>query len=145
MKKKGFTLLEIVIVVALFAIVSKIVFSSFGALNDRQSLESDMSLIKSSIHQSRLESLNSKTGLAHGVQFSSTSITIVDQGRSTVRIIPFASGVKLATSTFSTSTVIFSKVTGLPSATGTLTYVLMKGGKVIASSSFSINNVGVIQ
>ena len=143
--RHGFTLLEIVIVVAITAIISRIVFASFGAINNRQMLDSDVALIKSTIQKARLESLNSKGGIAHGVTFGSTSVTIVDQGTSTTRVISHASGVTLSTSTFGTSTVIFERVTGIPSATGTLTYSMMKGSTVIGTTSFSINSVGVIQ
>lgn len=143
--KKGFTLLELVIVVALTAIIARITFSSFASLNNREVLDSQVSLIKSTIQKTRLESLNSKNGIAHGVTFASTTLTITDQGTSTTRVIPFSTGVALASQTLGTTSITFAKVTGLSSASGTLTYTLTRGNTVIATSSFSINSIGVIQ
>ncbi len=143
--QKGFTLIEILIAVALFAIVGRIVWASFNSLNNRQVLDSEVFFIKSVIQKVRLESLDSKGGIAHGIIFGSSTLTVVDQGATTTRVYMYTNGVQLSTSTIGTSTIVFSKVSGLPSATGTLTYSLTKGGTVIGTSSFSVNGVGVIQ
>lgn len=142
---KGFTLIEIIIVVFLVALVSRIIFSSFNSLNNRQSLEAQIDLIQSTIQKARLESLNSKSGIAHGVTFASTTLTIFGQGTTTTRVITYAGGVKLASHTLGTSSITFAKVTGLPNATGTLTFTLTTGNNVIATTTFSINSIGVIQ
>ncbi len=143
--KKGFTLLELVIIVVLVSIVAKITFSSFASLNNREVLDSQVALIKSTIQKARLESLNSKNGIAHGVRFASTTLTITDQGVDTMRVVSFSNGVTLASQTLGTTSVTFAKVTGLSSASGTLTYTLTRGNTVIATTSFSINGIGVIQ
>jgi hypothetical protein len=44
-----------------------------------------------------------------------------------------------------TTTIYFSRISGFPSATGTLVYKLQKGGNVISTSSIIINNLGIIE
>jgi len=144
-KIRGFTLIEVLIVVFLIVLVSRIIFSSFGSLNNRQALDAQIDLIQSTVQKARLESLNSKNGIAHGVTFSSTSIAIFDQGSATTRVTPYSNGIKLISHTLGTSSITFAKVTGLPSATGTLVFTLTNGNTVIASTTLSINGIGVIQ
>lgn len=143
--RQGFTLIEMVIVVFLVVLIASVTLSSFGALNNKQTLDSQVSLIKSTIQKARAESLNSKNGIAHGVTFASTTLTTFDQGTTTTRVLTYTTGVRLASHTLGTSSITFAKVTGSPSAAGTLVYTLTRGSTVIATTSLTINSLGVVQ
>lgn len=143
---KGFTLLEAVIVIALVSIVSTIVYTSFTALQDRQILDSEVAQVESYIQKARMNSLNAKNGDAHGVLFGTSTIQIVEVSTSsTTYIYTLHNRVKLVQSTLGTSTLVFARISGLPNATGTLTYTYSVGGAVKGTSTIVVNGLGIIQ
>lgn len=143
--KKGFTLIEIIIVVVIVSIISRIVFVSFRSLEYRQTLQAQVDQIASTIQKTRLDSLNSKYGVAHSIRFGTTSFSISNQSTSTIETFSYVSGVRLASYTMSTNTIQFAKVTGLPSVSGTLVYTFNRGSSVLATSTVIINGLGVLE
>ena len=139
MQTKGFTLLEMVISIALVALLSLIVFSSFNALNNKQALDRQVDFIESSVVKTRNDALNSKNNVDQKITFSTTSVTF--DGVKT----EFTGGISLASYSTGTSTITFYRISGTPSATGTLVYQLKQGTTVIATSSILINNLGIIE
>lgn len=145
-KTKGFTLLEAVIVLSLVIIVSSLIFASFGALQDRQILDSEVAQVKSYIQKARMNSLNSKKGDAHGIFFGTSTIRTVEVSTSSLLYVyTLHNRVRLVQSTLGTSTLVFARVSGLPNATGTLTYVYSVGGKGKGTSTITINGLGITQ
>lgn len=144
--KKGFTLLELIVVIGLVGIVSRLVYSSFSDLNNRQVLDQEVALVKSYIQKSRMNSLNSKNGDAHGIAFASSTISVIEVlATSTKYIYTLDNRVRLVNSTLGTSTLTFARISGLPNASGTLTYTYSIGTKVIGTSTIVINGAGVVQ
>lgn len=143
---KGFTLLELVIVVALVAIVSQLIYSSFNALNNRQILDQEIAQVKSYIQKSRMNSLNSKNGDAHGIVFATSSISVIEVlATSTKYVYTLNNRVRLVSSTLGTSTLTFARISGLPNATGTLVYIYSSGTTVVGTSTITINGAGIVQ
>lgn len=143
---KGFTLLELLISITLVLIISGIVYSSFSALNNRQILDQEIARIKSYIEKSRMNSLNSKNGNEHGIRFASSSITTVEvTATSTQNVFTQNNTIKLVGSTLGTTTLTFARISGLPNATGVLTYTYSSGTTVIATSTITINGAGIVQ
>lgn len=137
--KKGYTFVEIIIVLFVLGIILAITMFSFNALNDRQSLDKNVDLIKSLINQSRTNALNSKNGQDQNMVFSTTSVIYGDN------VFDLSNNVELYSYTTATNTITFYRVSGMSSATGTLNYVLKRANDIIATSSITINNLGIIE
>jgi prepilin-type N-terminal cleavage/methylation domain-containing protein len=138
-QQTGFTFIEIIISLSLLTMISALVFVSFNSLNNKQSLDKQIDLLKSTINQTRMDAINSKNSTNHSIQFSTTSIVYDNQ------TIDLENNVSLLSSTIGSTTISFYRISGFPSATGTLVYKLQKGGAVIATSSIIINNLGIIE
>ncbi len=136
---KGFTFLQTIISIALLASISTLVMVSFNALSNKQALEKQIDYIKSTITKVRNDALNSKNGTDQSIRFASTSI--VYDGKT----IDLENGISLFSYTTGTSTIYFYRLTGFTNATGTLTYRLQKNGKIIATSTITINNLGIVE
>ncbi len=137
--QKGFSFMEMIVSLSILAMISSLIFFSFDSLNSIQSLNKQVDFIKSSINQTRLNAVNSKDVVNQIIRFSTNSITYND------KIINFESNISLMSNNTGTTTIYFSRISGFPSATGTLVYKLQKGGTVIATSSIIINNLGIIE
>lgn len=143
---QGFTLLEIIIVLTLVLIISQLVYGSFTSLNNRQILDKEVDQVKSYIQKARINSLNAKNGDAHGLVFSSSTVQVIEVlASSTVYTYTLNNRVRLAASTLGTSTLVFARVSGIPNATGTLTYTYSSGSTVIGTSSIVINGLGITE
>jgi prepilin-type N-terminal cleavage/methylation domain-containing protein len=144
--QKGFTLLELIITIVLMVLISRLVFTSFSALNNRQILDKEVAQIKSYIQKARIDSLNSKDGDVHGIVFATSTVSVISElATSTLYEYVLNNRVSLATSTLGNSKLTFARISGLPSATGTLTYVFKMGNAVIGTSSITINGIGIVQ
>ena len=145
-RTKGFTLVELLICIVLIVLVSQLVYSSFSSLNNRQVLDQEIAQVKSYIQKSRMNSLNSKNGDSHGILFATSSVTVIEvMATSTSFIYTLNNRVSLVSSTLGTSTLTFARISGLPNATGTLTYTYSTGNTVIGTSTITINGAGIVQ
>ncbi len=141
---KGFTLIEVLIVLILSILISSIVYTSFSSLQDRQILDAEVDQVVSYIQKARIDSLNSKGGDSHGIIFGTSTITVIEvSGATTTHVYTLNNRVVLATSTLGTTTLTFARISGLPSVTGTTTYTYSVGGKVKGTSTVVINGLGV--
>lgn len=138
-QQKGFSLIEIMISLGLVIMISSLIFFSFNSLNNRQSLDKQVDLIKLAINKTRNNAINSLNNSDQSFIFSTTSIT--HTGQTTY----LGDDVLLSSYTTGTKNIIFSRLTGFPNATGTLIYKLQKGDDIIATSSITINNLGIIE
>jgi prepilin-type N-terminal cleavage/methylation domain-containing protein len=149
---KGFTLLEMIIVIFLVGLVSGLIFASFNALSNRETLDKEVDNIKSIIHKTRLESLNAKNSAAHGIKVASTTLTTTETGTSTVMVYSFPTGVtlqinglKTVSGGAATSSIEFAQISGMTNATGTLTYVFKSGSTNMATRTITINALGTVE
>ena len=138
-KQKGFTLIETIVSLALLGLISSLVFVSFNSLNNRQALDAQIDFVKSAINKTRTDALNSRDGVDQVFSFATTTITY---GGKTINL---ENNVTLSSYTTGTRNISFYRLTGFPSATGTIVYKLQKGSKVIATSTITINNLGIIE
>ena len=146
MPSKGFTLLEVIVALSIVIMLGTIIYTPLSSLNNRQILDKEVAQVESYIQKSRMNSLNSKNGDEYGIVFSSSTVRVVAIiASSTTVLYTLNSRVTLASSTLGTSTVIFSRISGLPSATGTLMYVYKTGGSIVGTSTITINGLGVTQ
>ncbi len=136
---KGFTFMEMIVSLALVALISSIIMVSFNSLNNRQTLDKQIDFIESAINQTRTNALNSKNGTDQVFTFATTSITYNGQ------TVNLDSSVTLSSYTTGTKSITFYRLTGMTNATGTIVYKLQKGNTTIATSSIIINNLGIIE
>lgn len=137
--KKGFTITETLISIAVLIIVSSIIFFSFSALNNKQTLKAEKDMIISLIDTVRLNALNSKDGEDQKIIFGTTTISY--DGSTTT----LTSGISLYSYNTGTTSIVFRRLSGFPNATGTLFYQFRKGNATLGTTSISINNLGVIE
>jgi prepilin-type N-terminal cleavage/methylation domain-containing protein len=154
MKKRnlGFSLIELIVVLALITMIARLVFTSFNALNSRQALDKEVDYVKTLIQKTRLDSLNSKNGATFRIRFENNQITVYQSGTTTTAVYPFSTNVRLNTIGLTavsggaaTTTVSFAKITGLAGAQGTLTFGLVVGATTTISKSVVINALGTVE
>lgn len=123
--KQGFTIIELLLVVAIITIVATFAIESFIEYRDTQSARAVVVDLSSIFNETKQKTLSSETSTQLGVYFS-TSTIVVFEGAS---YNPVASGniihsfpntdidVQLSDSS---DQVVFARLTGVPSATGTI-------------------------
>lgn len=74
--KRGFTLLEIMIVIGIMAIISAIILFSFGKLNSDQALDKDVLSVISLLNDARSLTLSSKGGTQYGVHVEGDRVVL---------------------------------------------------------------------
>jgi prepilin-type N-terminal cleavage/methylation domain-containing protein len=74
--KRGFTLIEILVVIVIMAILVTIVLSVFPKFNKSQALDKDAETIVQILRQARSQTLSSKNATQYGVHFGSSAATL---------------------------------------------------------------------
>jgi len=147
---KGFTLVEIVIVLSIVAILTFITFISFLVLNKTQALDEQTKSIVSVIERARSLTLGAKDDTPYGVHFETTKIVLF-KGNTYVPINPsnitenlnYLTTLSLISLTGSTSNIVFSRLWGSVSATGTVRLSLKSNN--LASSTVIIYDSGLTE
>jgi prepilin-type N-terminal cleavage/methylation domain-containing protein len=129
--KKGFTIVEMIVVIALSALIVGTTVSMFSSLSNVQSLDKDAENVGAYLLKARNQTVNAKNNAVYSVHFASTTVTLFQgasyvSGSSTNQVYSLSSKVSLVSYMFSpaTTTITFQKMTGKPSATGTIIYTL---------------------
>jgi len=132
---KGYTLLELVIAIAIGAMIIYVVGSSFYKLIATQAFDKDYISVSSLVDQAKSLALNSKLASPYGVYFSS-STAVMFKGDNYVststnnQVYVLNSRVSISSLNLIGSTtdrVIFSHLTGYASASGTISVSLKDG------------------
>lgn len=145
--QSGFSLIELLLVVAIFgvvAIVTMLGFQNFARFQQYNQAVGDMQFV---LDQTRMNARGAVSDSAHGIKFSTDRVTQF-VGASYVVSDPqnfetTYSHVTIATDlTGGVDEVVFEKLTGLPSATGTVT---VTGTNFAASTTITISDSGIIE
>src|ERR1035437_5373941 len=75
-KTKGFTLLEILIVIAILAVLTVISLNTFVQIKNSQAQQMDTETIVETLRQARSQTLSSQSASQYGVHFASGAITL---------------------------------------------------------------------
>lgn len=147
-KESGFTIVEILVVVAIMTILAALMWTGMSNYASWQRYLSQVSEIRSSILEARSQTLGSVNDAAYGVYVGTDSIEFFSGATPTPgdpanTILPFTSDLR-ATSTLSNGAwfVTFSRVTGEPSATGT---IRINHGSRDASTTLRIYGSGLVE
>lgn len=130
--ERGFTLIELIIAMAIIVIVVGVLVSPFATFRRNQILKAEAENILSLINKARSQTLAAKNDLNYGVHFSTTSTILFpgntyDPSHVANEIITLNEAVSIETIDLSggTNEVVFNRLIGTVSATGTITVSLV--------------------
>jgi prepilin-type N-terminal cleavage/methylation domain-containing protein len=149
MKNKGFTVLEIIIVITLMTLLMTFVVMSFKKFNSQQALNKATGVVVTVLNQARTLTLASKGNSQYGVHIDPTRIVLFTgasysaANSSNIPITPNS----LVSLSYSLSgggnNVIFQRLTGKTTQSGTITLTLIADAS--STKSITIYGTGVVQ
>ncbi len=147
---KGFTLIEVIITITVLGILGAIAFGSYRSTLQSQQIEQDAAKIVSVYEEARSLSISGRQGSSYGVHASATKVTRF-QGQNYVAgstsnvdelLSPYVT-ISAITLTGGTSDVIFSKISGTTTASGTITLALIASTTV--TKTITIYGTGLVE
>jgi type II secretory pathway pseudopilin PulG len=124
---RGFSILETMIVVAITIVIASIGTYAFTTLRTHKQLEVAADALRARLEEARTYAMSGKGGTTYGVSFATSTYTLYSgstysAGAAGNVVTTLPSPVTLSRSlSGGASTILFARITGLPSATGTLT------------------------
>lgn len=125
--RRGFTLIEILLVLVILSIIGGLTFTYFSRLNASKALESSASLVASVLDQARSLTLNSKNASVYGVHLAEDSVTlftgaVYDSGSlsNVVSNTHHLVGIRAITLAGGGDEVVFSRLSGETANSGSL-------------------------
>lgn len=130
-REKGFTLLELIVVIAIFSILGWLGITTFQSSQNTLALGSDSQVIIGTLTRARQSAIASNNRLPWGVHFTSTSLTLFsgptyNASSSSNAIFNLSSQTYIASMSLNGtgSDVIFSQLDGAATSYGTITLAL---------------------
>lgn len=147
---KGFSIAEIVVVVAILSLITATAIFSFGAFNTRQALDKDSLAVLATLNDARSRTLSSQNASQYGVHLEEFQVVLF-VGGSYLAGDPQNEEVVLSghthISSFSLigggSDIIFSRLTGATSKSGTIVLALRNDGA--ATKTITVYATGIIE
>lgn len=123
--KKGFTLIEVLIVVFIIGILSALTINYFTEINESKKIEGLSETISAYLEETKTKAQSGENGEQHGIKFysqtyvifSGASFSLNDPDNKTINV---DEGFEIET-TLTSDEVIFSKIKGEPNHVGTIT------------------------
>lgn len=147
-RTKGFTLIEILVVIAILLIIATFAVSAFRAMLQASGKRIAVVEITDALREARNNALSSKNDAVYGVRVASTSVTrfigsTFTSGHASNTVYFFEAGA-MATGTLVNDgvSIVFARLTGAPSATGT---VLVVDSDRSGTTTVTIGATGLIQ
>lgn len=130
LKSKGFTLVEIVVSIAITILISLIVISTFASFNNQQVLKKETDAALSVLEKARSLTLSSKDSTQYGVRFQSNSFIFFNgasfsSSSPSNEITVLDNKVRIADINLSSNgvDVVFDRLKGSTSQNGTITFL----------------------
>lgn len=146
---KGFTLMEILVVIGIFSVVLSMTFYFFSKLNEKEALEKDVASLTSFIRNARLLSVASKNASPFGVHLENDKVVLFEgntysAGGSNEKILMLSKEVYMSSYSLNLGSpdIVFARLVGNTSNYGTITLSLKDDS---ASTTVTILGTGVIQ
>ncbi len=125
---RGFTIVEILVVITILAAISLFVVSGFRNYARFQEYQQAVTTIRATLYEAKVQARSSEDGQARGIYFGTNTVTlfpgstyIVGNSANRVTTLP---QVRIITNLGNGSPqTVFSNLYGLPSATGTVSIV----------------------
>ncbi|MEK7596655.1 MAG: prepilin-type N-terminal cleavage/methylation domain-containing protein [Patescibacteria group bacterium] len=140
----AFTLMEVLVVLAITTIIATISVASFAEFSKREALDASATAIVAGLRDARAETLASVGGLQYGIAVSPDKFiffqgTTYDSLATTNKIFNFSPYVRASSSI---STVVFQRLTGNSTASGTIDVYLISDPTV--KRTISIGGTGFV-
>ncbi|PIR39971.1 MAG: hypothetical protein COV33_02345 [Candidatus Zambryskibacteria bacterium CG10_big_fil_rev_8_21_14_0_10_34_34] len=146
---KGFSLMEVVVVISILVVVLSITFYFFPKLNKKEVLEKDVSSVVALIRNARVLSVASKNTSPFGIHFENNKIVLFEggayvAGNDNEKIVTLSKDVYMSGYLLNLGSpdIVFSRLIGNTSNYGTVTFSLKDDS---ASTTITILGTGVIQ
>lgn len=145
---KGFTIVEILVVLVIMIIIGGIVLTSFSGLNNAEALNTDTDTVLSMIERARTRSVSSENSIEYGIHFASTTVVLYvgktyTAGSSTSETKNISSKVKVKSINLTGGAydLYFNRLSGKPSATGTVVFSMFNNAST--TKTITIYNTGI--
>lgn len=148
--KRGFSIIETLIVIGILAVFASILFQSIGRFGEASVIDGDARTVHAILSEARSRTIASHNDQQYGVHFSSSAVTLFigdsyDAGTTTNETTALSSRVSLATDlSGGVDDIVFSRITGEASAFGTTTVTLLSSTSP-RTLSIVIYDSGVIE
>ncbi len=127
MRHKGFTVLEMLIAIAIITLMVTIVTISFSKLNSAQTLEKSATLVTSVLDEARSLTFSSKGDSQYGVYFENSKVTLFKGAiysstdpANVITDLHSLVGLRNITLSGGGTSVVFKRLTGNTDQTGTM-------------------------
>ncbi len=135
--KKGFTLLELIIAMAILAVISVIVLSTLQSFNNNQALDKDTQAVVAYLDEAKNKTIASKNAAQYGVRMASSSVTLFkgssyNAADTENQTYTFNSVILINTLSLQGggSDVVFMRLTGETSQNGTITLSSIRASSI---------------
>jgi prepilin-type N-terminal cleavage/methylation domain-containing protein len=141
---KGFTFVEIVLVLAILAILISLIIPSFGKVGGSEALDTATMSVIAVLNEAKSQAISSKNASNYGVRIFYNKLVSFENSYGTLnKEITISNLVTISTSTGIGTDVIFSNVSGNTSASGTVTVTVLSDTS--KKSTITIYSTGVIE
>lgn len=143
----GFTLIELLIVVIIVGLLAVFIFSALTEYRDIQVAKAAVVEVTSIIKETRQKTVAAETTTQFGVYFATSSLVVFqgnvyDASNSTNKTFSVPGMSLRAQLSDSSSTLIFTRLTGEPSATGTID---IGYARLNSTTTITIKEAGLIE
>ncbi len=146
MQSRGYTLIEIILAVAIGTILMGLTVTAFKSVATSQSVDKSAEIVVSTLNEARSLTLSSKEASSYGVHLTTSDVTLFKgstyvSGLSTNQVRSINRGTSISNITLlgGGSDVIFTRLTGGTSHTGTL---VVKNTASTTSKTITISGTG---
>lgn len=148
--RKGFTVLEILLGVAILILVTAIVIISFSKMNENKALEKSADLIATILDEARSKSLSGEDASVYGVHLDASAATLF-KGRNYSAASPdnevtelnSLTGVRNIALSGGGSDIVFERMWGNTEQSGTFEIYLINSPEKF--KTVSINSAGIVE
>lgn len=125
MNKKGFSIMEILVVIFIMTTLMVLGFVNYRDFEKRMSLSSSANQIISALHLTNERTISSSSNLVHGVHFTSDSYTLFASSTYDVldpnnEVYTLPAGIEISGINVGGSDVVFDRLTGTTTNSGTI-------------------------
>ncbi len=140
--KKGFALIELLVVLAIIVILIAVVLPSLERMKQYQVLKSAVADISSTLDKAKSQTLSSINSSEYGVHFESDKVvlfagTVYSASDSTNEVTAISSPISISSISLTggATDIYFDKLSGAPNKTGTVTVSSASQSKTITISA----------
>jgi prepilin-type N-terminal cleavage/methylation domain-containing protein len=147
--KRAFTLIEILIVIAILAAISSMIIIGFVKLNSKKALDGGTLVVSTALIEARSRSLASKAASSYGVHFDPGGVVIFfgtsyspSDSRNEPKALDPRVGLRSISLAGGGNDIVFKRLTGATDSAGSLEAYLLSSPEIFRT--ISVNLAGVV-